>query len=337
MFSLTARTLPAASLLLVLLSASAPAQRDNDQSLPGTTLEIAGQVRSADGRSATANALVRLERHTGSLVDQVMTDSTGKFRFARLAPGPYVVSVKTEGFATTSSQLDINRLIPRQYVLLQLQPVGETFRKPRLSATTVDANVPAGAQAELEKARAALQAKKPEEAVTHLERALGLYPDFFEAQMILGVTRIELRQWDRAEHDFRRALEINPKASVAFVSLGEVYRRQKRYTEAERRLVAGLKLDRGSWQGHFTLGRVYWEMNEVLKAAPHVGQALELKPDYPEGRLLAGNIFMRLNMPEKALIEYEEYLRLAPTGEFARLTQENVKKLKATLPARKNN
>src|SRR5215210_5371692 len=107
---------------LGLVAAPGRAQRDSDPSLPGSTLEIAGQVRSADGRAMMANAIVRLERHTGNLVDQVATDSTGRFRFARLSPGQYVVSVKTEGFTATSAQLDINRLIPRQYVLLQLQP-----------------------------------------------------------------------------------------------------------------------------------------------------------------------------------------------------------------------
>jgi tetratricopeptide (TPR) repeat protein len=336
MWCLRARPLFVLTLLL-FAAAAAHAQRDSDQTLPGSSLEIAGQVRSPDNRSVVPNVMVRLDRYVGGLVDQVATDSTGRFRFSRLNAGQYVVSVKTDDAAATTAQIDISRFIPRQYIILQLQPVGETFRRrePRPAAATVDARVPENARKEYDHARVAAQEKRPAETVAHLEKAIALYPDFYEAQLMLGVTDMELRQWDRAERELRRAVELRPKASAAFVALGEVYRRQKKYTDAEKTLVEALKVDQASWQGHFTLGRVYWELNEPMKAAPHVGQSLKIKPDYPEGRLLAGNIFMRLNMPENALVEYEEYLRLAPDGEFAQLTQANVKKLRQAL-AKKN-
>jgi tetratricopeptide (TPR) repeat protein len=249
-----------------------------------------------------------------------------------LRPGQYVLSVKTDGFAASSSQVDISEFIPRQYVILQLQPVGETFRHRESAAGIVDARVPQSARLEFDKGRIALQEKRAEEAVRHLEKAIEIYRDFFEAQSMLGDAHMELRQWQKAEGALRRALEIRPKTPDTLISLGEVYRREKKYKEAEKSLVESLKLERASWRGHFTLGRVYWETDEVLKAAPHVGQAIELKPDYPEARILAGNIFMRLNMPQNALVEYEEYLRLAPGGEFAAQTRENVEKLRKALP-----
>jgi Tfp pilus assembly protein PilF len=319
------------ALLLVALCAPAFAQRDNDSSLPGSTFEISGQVRGASGRKTAENVMVRLERFGGSLVDQIMTDATGRFRFSRLLQGQYVVSAQAEGLAARTGQIDINRFQPRQYVILQLQPVEETFRSTQGKAEVIDARVPAEARREFEKGRAALKEERMKEATLHLENAVRIYPDFYEAQVRLADAYLEQREWSKAESALRRALERRPRESGTLVTLGEAYRRQKKYAEAEAALVAALKLDRGSWRGHFMLGCVYWETGEVRKAAPHVGQALEINPGYPEGHLLAGNIFMRLQMPQNALISYEEYLRLASTGEFAELTRENIKKLRKAL------
>jgi tetratricopeptide (TPR) repeat protein len=327
------RTISRLAVILLVFSVPAVAQRETDASLPGSSFEIAGQVRGASGQKTVANVMVRIESFGGSLLEQISTDGTGRFRFSRLRAGLYIVTARVEGFAAASSQIDINRHIPRQYVILQLQPVDATFRRDKKGV--IDAQVSAGASHELERAQRALESKKPELAVKHLEKAIQLSPDFFGAQVLLGSTNMELGNLDKAERNLQRALEIKPKTSSPLILLGELYRRQKKYVTAENALVEGLKVNRASWQGHFTLGRVYWESGDVQKAAPHIGQAIELKQDQPEPRILAGNIFIRLGMPENALIEYEEYLRLAPQGEFATAIKENVRKLRMALATKK--
>lgn len=322
-------------LLLVAFCAPAFAQRDSDSSLPGSSFEITGQVRGGTGQKTAENVMVRLERFGGSLVDQIMTDGTGRFRFSRLLQGQYVVSAKAEGVTARSGQIDINRFQPRQYVLLQLQPVEETFRSREGKAEVIDARVPEAARKEFEKGRAALKEGRAQGAALHLENAARLYPDFYEAHVALADIHMKSREWAKAEAALRRAVAIRPKESDAQVTLAEAYRVQKKYAESEAALVAALKIDQGSWRGHLTLGRVYWEKGEVERAAPHIGQALKINPRYPEGHLFAGNIFMRLKMPENALAAYEEYLRLAPDGEFAPQLRESVAKLRKMIAPKK--
>jgi tetratricopeptide (TPR) repeat protein len=325
----------AALILCALATHTIQAQGSNDQTLPGSSYEIAGQVRAADGRAPVERALVRLERFAGSIVDQISTDGTGRFRFAQLQPGQYIVTVKLEGFSARSQPMDISRLSPRQYVLLQLVADDKVFNDRADGTAVVDAGVPEDARNEFVRAQAALQEAKADDARRHLEKAVSIFPDFFAAQMLLGSLYMDAKELGKAEHTWRRALSVRPKTVEAYIMLGELYRQQKKYKEAEQALVAGLKLDTGSWRGHFTMGRVYWEMGEVERAAPHVGQALKLKPDNAAAHLLAGNIFVRLNMLENALVEYEEYLRLAPGGEFAKQTQENVNKLRRAIAGKK--
>jgi len=314
--------------LLLLFAAHAQAQRDNDPMLPGSSFEVSGQVRSADNKTVE-NVMVRLETASGALVDQGGTDSTGKFRFSRLRSGQYRVSAKALGVIALPQAADVSRASPRIYVMLQLIPEAATFRSRGPGrAGMVDARVPVQALAALEKGRAALADKKPNEAITHLQKAISIYPDYFEAAFLLGKIHMDSKQWDKAEDALRRTLKIDPKAVIAMVLLGEVYRRQKKYEEAQKLLEEGLRIDNTSWEGHYTLGRVYWELKDIPKSGLHIARTIELQPNLAEAHLLAGNIFIRSGLPQNALIEYEEYLRLSPQGEFSVQVRELVAKLK---------
>ncbi len=324
-------TIPKIFFLVIITSFFAVrthAQRDNDPMAPGSFYEISGQIRSADNKPIE-NVMVRVESATGALVDQGTADSMGRFRFIRLRPGQYKVFAKAAGLSATPQSVDLSRVSPRVHVLLQLVPESATFR-PRGSRRpgVINARVPADALAALEKGRAAVAEKKTDAAITHLQKATRIYPDYYEAHMMLGQLYMDMNQWEKAEASLKEAVRIDPKAVSALTSLGEVYRREKKYEEAQKILEEALKLDNNSWESNFTLGRIHWEQKDIAKAGRYVARSIELQPNVAEGHLLAGNIFVRAGLIENAVIEYEEYLRLAPKGEFSAQTQALVDKLK---------
>lgn len=304
------------------------AQRDNDPLAPGSLYEISGQIRSADNKPIE-NVIVRVESYTGALVEQGTADNMGRFRFIRLRPGQYKVFATAAGLTAAPQSVDLSRVSPRVHVLLQLVPETPTFRTAGSGRTgVIDARVPVDARAALENARASVADKKTDAAITHLQKATRIYPDYYEAHRMLGQLHIDLSQWEKAEASFKEAVRIDPKAVSALTSLGEVYRREKKYEEAQKILEEALKLDNNSWESNFTLGRIHWELKDIVKAGKYVARSIELQPNVAEGHLLAGNIFIRAGLPENALIEYEEYLRLAPKGEFSAQTQALVDRLK---------
>lgn len=310
------------------------AQRDNDPMLPGSSYEVTGQIRFANNRTIE-NIMVRLETASGALVDQGGTDSSGRFRFARLRPGQYRISAKAHGLVAAPQSVDVSRASPRIHVMLQLVPETNTFRsRETVRPGTVDARIPTQAAAALEKGQAALAEKKPSEAIAHVQKAISIHPDFFQAQFLLGTIYMDETQWTKAEDALRHALKVDPKAVIAMVSLGEVYRRLKKYEEAQKLLQEAIKIDNSSWEAHYTLGRVYWELKDITKAGLHIARTLELQPNLADAHLLAGNIFIRSGLPQNALIEYEEYLRLSPKGEFADQAKALVNKLKKSLTSK---
>lgn len=297
----------------------------------GSNAQFHGQVRY-DGGAPAFKILVRLERFDGGLVGQEYTDRNGKFRFNGLKPFTYVVTIHLPGYQDIRQQVELVTT-NNDYAVFTLRPEGSsTATSSSGAAVILDVKVPLEARREFERGRAALlEQARPQEGISHLEKAISLYPNFLEAHLMLGTAYMDAGQLEKAESTLSKALSINQKAAEAYFALGEVYRQQKKYADAEKMLREGLKLQERSWQGHFTLGRLYWDMNEWVKAGREVAKTLQLKPDLAEAHLLGGNILLRARKNEDALLEFEEYLRLDPKGKFAAQARETVAKLKKAL------
>jgi len=318
--------------VLLLMASSIHAQRERDTYTNNSnTFEVSGEVRFSDTGVSPQNVQVRLERFSGGLIDQITTDSRGRFRFPNLPRGYYKVIVDAPGYRPAQQDADMQVLF-RIYLVFELTAdSSKNSSGLPLLMDVVDARIPPAAREKFTNGRAALSKKNYKEGIAFLEKAVLGYSNFFDAQLLLGIAHMDLKEWEKAEQALQRALEIKPQNAPAMIYLGEVYWRQKRYPDAEQTLREGLKLDEKSWHGQFTLGRHYWDMGEVAKAGGPIGMTLQLKPDLAEAHLLAGNILLRVNQRERALVEYREYLRLAPKGEFVAQVQELVRKVEKTL------
>jgi tetratricopeptide (TPR) repeat protein len=317
----------------LLLGPSALAQRDRDtySNASANAVEVVGQVRFVESGLPANRISVRLERFGGGLIDQMDTDSGGRFRFANLARGYYKVIVNSPGFHSVQQDADL-QVVFRAYLVFEL--TSDKSGTMNL-IDVIDARAPADAREELVRGREALGKKSYSEAIEHLQKAIASYPAFYEAHLLLGTAFVDQREWREAETAFHRALELKTSSAAALLALGEVYWRQNRYDEAEQSLLAGLKLDDKSWHGYFTLARLYSDRDNIAKAAPAIGHTLQLKPDFAEAHLLAGNILLKINQRERALAEYQEYLRLEPKGEFAAQARDLVQQLGTAIGNRK--
>ena len=310
--------------------------------------EIQGEVRYAQSGRPAIGALVRCDG-TGGVSEQ-LTDRSGRFYF-RVSTGHYTVSTRAPGYIEDQKSVDMLDTRQSEYMYLRLRPAAPTSTVTLPKPPVLDANVPAEAQKEFESAEAALaiagdKKEKLLEGVSHLEKALSLYPKFLQAELRLGTVYMDLQQWDKAEKALRNALEIDPKAANAYFALGEVYLRQKKYDQAEKALTEGIAIEARSPQSHLTLARVYWEKvsgvkDEAVwrppleKSYEEVKQALALDPNLAAAHLLKGHLKLRVGLPEQALPEFEEYLRLDPKGPSAEQTRALVDRIKKALALEK--
>ena len=191
-------------------------------------------MRLAQGDAPANNVLVKLECRGsgGGRTEQVVTDRTGKFTFTGLSPAQYVVTAHAAGFQDAQQVIDL-QTASTDYVTLRLTEDRSTPPSAPAGSKVVNANVPAEAQKELDEGRAALLNEDVTGSIPHFEKAIKIYPAFFEAQLALGTAYMDIQKWDEAERVLRVALTIDPGAANALFALGEIYRRQAKTVEAE--------------------------------------------------------------------------------------------------------
>ncbi len=302
-------------------------------------ITIQGEVRYAAGGSFAENVLVRLELNNGGLAGEVRTDRTGKFAFENITQSQYRISASMPGYRTATQEVNLTT-VANEHVILTLVPdkPAQKSQLAFLEDTTIDVRVPQGARDEYEKGRAALlSGNDTAKGIPHLENAVKIYPNFLQAQLLLGTAYLDSHQFDRAEISLKRALAIDPKTSQALLALGEAYRESKKFPDAEAALQEGLKLNDTSWQGHLSLGRLYLDQGNVAKAGPEIGRALQLNPKNAETYLIAGNLLLKAGKADEALQMYQQYLQIAPKGQYAEETQKLVEKIKKAIAEKKEN
>jgi Tfp pilus assembly protein PilF len=279
-------------------------------------LEIHGQVRLADTHRPAANILVRLDSFSGGMIGQILTDRDGKFQFSGLRSMQYVVTVRAEGYQQFQQSVDL-LTATSDYVNVFLTPTSSENGSGTHRASYIDARIPAAARQAFEKAQSVLQNGNFEKAIPILEKAINIWPDFYEAQLSLGTAYMDVSNWEKAEPSLLKALQLNSQSTNALFALGELYLKMHRLDEAEKRLRNGLQLQNRSATAHFALARVYWEKNDIPATGRQLAISLQLDPNAPDPHLLAGNVFLRVRNLENALGEFREYLRLAPKGAHA--------------------
>src|SRR5258706_13629365 len=92
---------------LVLAAASilvAQESRSNPQTLSG---QISGQVRYAEGNRPAVNILVSCDGSTQGNCGQVMTDQSGRFQFAGLAPPQFVITLRAPGYIEEKQNVEL--------------------------------------------------------------------------------------------------------------------------------------------------------------------------------------------------------------------------------------
>ncbi|HEY8184510.1 MAG TPA: carboxypeptidase regulatory-like domain-containing protein [Pyrinomonadaceae bacterium] len=305
--------------------------------------QISGQVRYAENGQPAFNVLVRCDSMISGSCGQETTDRSGRFRFAGLPLSQYTITVRVPGYIEQRQDVE---LLTAPTANLQFHLRSDGSAKPEATSSfVVDSNVPASAKKEFDQAAALVASGKKEslaESVRHLEKAVTIYPQFVQAQLMLGTAYMDLTQWQKAEQTLKRTVELDPRAANAYFALGELYLRQKKDEDAEKTFLQGLQIEDRSFQGHLSLARVYWSMASKIKdetqARPYlekayeqVNKSLALNADLAQAHLFKGNLYLRVRRAADAQHEFEEYLRIEPKGAFAEQARVTIDKIKKAL------
>lgn len=322
------------STFLALLAACPGAVGQSERTPMRSALKITVFVRAANGSPAPMGINVRLEADPGGLVDQQMTDSTGKVTFAPKSFTTYAVTIHELGYRDVVRRVDLSNS-PTAAVNVTLVPIaGQDAYKspPRGEAdsliSAVDLNIPGPAVKEFETGRRLLQEKHDiPGSIGHFRKATELYSSFSQAYIMLGLAYLQDQRLKESQTALERGLQLDPKSAAGYFTLGACLNQQKEYAGAEKPLLTGLELEPESPEGHYELAKTYWAKRRWQEAMPHAEKAEELQPQVPGVHVLMGNILLQKRDNAGALKEFNEYLRLDPQGPMSDPVRAMVSKL----------
>ena len=116
----------------------------------------------------------------------------------------------------------------------------------------------------------------------HLERAVGLDPDFADAHYNLGAVALAEGDAASAIAAYRRAIALRPAYAEAHNNLGGLLASTGAFDEALVHYRLALRFDPGHAGAHYNLANVLLVLGDTAEAIRHYRLALEAAPDDPD-------------------------------------------------------
>lgn len=281
------------------------------------TGSIRGRVTLEDGPSTSEAVRIALSNLRGPQ-GTIYTDNQGRFDFGSLPPGQYTLEAEGDRllFEAARDDVEVRRGVTTIVTMVLRKKSSPAVAKPKAavaSVTELSSDIPAQARKEFERAGVFAKEGKRVEAISHLRKAIELYPNFMMAHNDLGGLLMEQGELTEAIVEIQRAIELDGKAFNPQLNLGIAYLRQERFAEAADVLRKALPLDSTSASARLNFGLALKELNELDAAERELRAALELGgAEYSEALYHLGHLFMSKGDRALARQALESYLRAVP-------------------------
>ncbi len=289
--------------------------------LRAQTISVRGQVES-DRPFSTSGLMVEITKAGGDAAPiEAVVHGDGSFDLHGIARGTYKVRV-TSNPATVICEQVVQ--VDERPMVIRL-PDG-----PESAGGSVDATVsakrlmhpvPKKALRAFADADRSIERGRTAEAAKSLERAIEIYPDYYEARTNLGIQYFRLGRREEAVEQLEKAAATAPPSVIVLGNLSYMYFVVGRVPEAEKTARAALAVDSSSRLAHFILGSALARsvtpasLENAVEAAHHLRLGADISP---AAHLGIARIYQAKNDPGRAKEELKLYLK---SGDNAYRTQ----------------
>lgn len=310
-------------LLLAVLGARAlPAQERGDHI-------ISGIVREEGNENLIAAVTLEISHSGSPLYGPVISGKNGDFEFRDLPTGDFVITAKKDGFNSASVNVSVARTVVLE-VTISLRRTAAAGVHPGGPISAHQLQVPKKARAAYEKGRRLLEDENnPADSIPAFEKAVNLFPSYYEAYTELGIANNRLGKFVEAEASLKKAVELSTGSYLhPLYFLADVYNGQGKYQEAEPLARQAIALDDSDWNGFYELARSLVGLKRITEAETIALRARDLAPQTPPVYLVLANVHtLQQNYPA-AIQDLDAYLKLKPDGQASDAVRRNLDKLK---------
>ncbi|OGR05324.1 MAG: hypothetical protein A2511_01060 [Deltaproteobacteria bacterium RIFOXYD12_FULL_50_9] len=146
-----------------------------------------------------------------------------------------------------------------------------------------------------------------QQALTELNIALNLNPDYSDAYVTLGAVYGKSGNHIKAEELMLKAITLDPGNGYAYQNIGSAYERQNRLEEAKAAFLKALQLPNiDPAKIHNNLGIVYWRLGDFQQSINHARAAIDLEPDYLDAYITLAITYEDMGKQDKAFEQFRE-------------------------------
>jgi tetratricopeptide (TPR) repeat protein len=246
------------------------------------------------------------------------TDGRGGFRFEGVPRSIYSVSVNLPADAEYYAEpisVDASTEGSSFMVDIFLRNPLVAKRKEKLDKviSAREADIPKEARKAFDRAQKLREQKKFEAALTELDKAVGLYPNYFRAISERGIVQINLERLPDALQNFNRALEIFPEYEPALSGAGYALLSLGKYEDSATFLEKAIQLDSSHTQNLVFLGIANLAMRRWARSQEVLERALKLDAaGAVTAHMYLADVFAGQHLYARAADELHTYLHLNP-------------------------
>jgi predicted Zn-dependent protease len=299
-------------------------------------------VRVLLGNDRNAGPYLKVELMEGSTDTVVATGYTndiGETEFLGITIGDYHVVVSGDGIETTSGdtfEVDNRKVTQSQYI--SVRRLEDSGPKPVSAHSAVvsaaDLNVPVKARKELDKANESMAQHDWKKAKEHLDKALGIDPNYATAYNNLAVLYAKTDDATNEEQALKKAISLDPHFAPALLNYAKLSIRQKNFPQAQDLLQKEVAVDPDNPEALLLLAHSDYMNHQFEAAIANADKAHAASKDHASFvHYIAARAYQQENRPQDALAEFNLFLKEEPKGPRADFVRKVIATMHAGTPS----
>ncbi len=152
------------------------------------------------------------------------------------------------------------------------------------------------------------------EAVQYLEKAIAIYPEYWDAYNNLGLSYKGIKNYAASIQAYNAVLQRNPDYTKAHYNLGQTYFTAKQHQNAISSLQRYLQYQPNHQMSYYLIGMSYGSLNQFDQARQALEQSLALNPNHASTLFSLGQTYGISGDNAKAFGYFERALQLDPNN-----------------------
>jgi predicted Zn-dependent protease len=310
---------------------------------------IRGKIRNSLGTNV-GRISVMLERN-GALIDQTVSNNEGDFTFTGLTDTSYTLAISAPDYNPATDSVEFVRSTgadqPGETRTIEITLIAKGGVRPARAGLTFVQDIPKSARAAFESGIKAARENRVPEAMSAYESAIGIFPDYFDARLVLANELAKQGKFQEAIKHLDEARRVNPNDDRVFDLFARIMMQQRKFAVAARIYAEAARLNPADALYLLAEGTALVEQASSIDASQSKAaadertfvfteaekvllEALRLNKQLADVHLQLARVYEKRGERPRAAAELEQYLKKAQNVKNAEAIRQAIKTLRGT-------